>query len=53
MADSPELVAAKRLPDVAKSDGFAFERIAPGEDGPSRGVRETPQWRDEIYLTGF
>jgi hypothetical protein len=42
MADSPELVAAKRLLDVAKNDGFAFERIAPGEDGPLRGVRETP-----------
>jgi hypothetical protein len=53
MADSPELVAAKRLLDVAKNDGFAFERIAPGEDGPLRGVRETPQWRDEIYLAGF
>jgi hypothetical protein len=53
MADSPELVAAKRLLDVAKNDGFAFERIAPGEDGPLRGVRQTPQWRDEIYLAGF
>ncbi len=42
MADSPELMAAKRLLDVAKNDGFAFERIAPGEDGPLRGVRETP-----------
>lgn len=53
MADSPELVAAKRLLDVAKNDGFAFERIAPGEDGPLRGVRETPQWRDVIYLAGL
>ncbi len=53
MADSPELVAAKLLLDVAKNDGFAFERIAPGEDGPLRGVRETPRWRDEIYLAGF
>lgn len=42
MADSPELVAAKRLLDVAKNDGFAVERIAPGADGPLRGVRETP-----------
>lgn len=48
MADSPELVAAKRLLDVAKNDGFAFERIAPGEDGPLRGVRETPVARRDL-----
>jgi hypothetical protein len=47
------LSAAKRLLDVAKSRGFAFERIAPGPDAPLRGVRETIQWRDEIYLGGF
>ncbi|MGH3769658.1 MAG: hypothetical protein ACRDS0_21560 [Pseudonocardiaceae bacterium] len=53
MADSPELVAAKRLLDVAKNNGFRFERIAPGPDGPLWGVRETPEWVDEIYLGGF
>ena len=52
-ADGPELAAAKRLLDVAKNRGFAFERIAPGPDGPLRGVRETIQFRDEIYLSGF
>lgn len=53
MADSPELAAAKRLLDDAKDQGFHFERVAPGEDGPLQGVRETPEHRDEIYLTGF
>ncbi|MGH3925798.1 MAG: hypothetical protein ACREYC_13465 [Gammaproteobacteria bacterium] len=52
-ADGPDVAAAKRLLDLAKSRGFAFERIAPGLDGPLRGVREIPQWRDEIYLAGF
>jgi hypothetical protein len=37
MADSPELAAAKRLLDEAKDQGFRFERLAPGEDGPLRG----------------
>ncbi|MGH8967759.1 MAG: hypothetical protein ACRDXB_20890 [Actinomycetes bacterium] len=52
-ADGPDVAAAKRLQDLATTRGFAFERIAPGPDGPLRGVRETPQWRDEIYLSGF
>jgi hypothetical protein len=52
-SDGPDLAAAKRLLDLAKSQGFAFKRIAPGEDGPLRGVRETLQWHDEIYLSGF
>jgi hypothetical protein len=51
-SDNPELAAAKRLLDIAKSRGFAFERIAPGKDGPLRGVRETLQFRDEVYLGG-
>ncbi len=42
-----------RLLDIAKDRGFTFERIAPGEDGPLRGVRETVEWQDEIYLGGF
>jgi hypothetical protein len=53
MIDSPDVVAAKRLLDEAKDRGFAFVRIAPGEDGPVRGVRESAGWRDEIYLGGF
>ncbi len=53
MVDSPELAAAKRLLDDAKDSGFAFERIAPGPDGPLRGVRQTVDWLDEIVLTGF
>ncbi len=52
-ADGPDVAAAKRLLDVAMNRGFAFERIAPGPDGPLRGVRETVRWRDEIYLGGF
>ncbi len=51
--DSPDVAAAKRLLDLAKEQGFAFQRIAPGEDGPLLGVRETVQWRDEILLSGF
>jgi hypothetical protein len=53
MADSPDLVAAKQLLDDAKNRGFRFERVAPGEDGPLRGMRETAGYYDEIYLTGF
>jgi hypothetical protein len=53
MADSPQLAAAKRLLDLAKGQGFAFQRVAPGPDGPLFGRRETPEHRDEIYLAGF
>ena len=53
MADGPEVVAAKRLLDLAKDQGFAFQRIAPGEDGPLFARRETLKYRDEIYLGGF
>ena len=53
MADSPELAAAKRLLDAAKDRGFTFERIALGEDAPVRGVRESLDWRDEIYIGGL
>lgn len=47
MVDSPEVAAAKRLLDVAKDAGFTFQRIAPGEDGPLRGVRQSVEWVDE------
>ena len=52
-AESPDLTAAKRLLDAAKSTGFSFWRVAPGPDAPQWGVRETPQWRDTNYLTRF
>jgi hypothetical protein len=38
MVDSPELAAAKRLLGAAKDQGFTFQRIAPGPDGPLRGI---------------
>jgi hypothetical protein len=53
MNDSPDLVAAMRLLDAARDVGFAFQRIAPGKDGPLRGIRESVEWQDEIYLGGF
>lgn len=53
MADSPDVTAAKRLLDLAKDRGFAFARIAPGDDGPLQGVRETVNWLDDVYLGGF
>jgi hypothetical protein len=53
MTDSPDLTAAKRLLDAAKEAGFAFQRIAPGEDAPLLGVRQGPQWLDEIHLGGL
>ena len=52
-ADSPDLAAAKRLLDVAKSQGFVFQRIAPGPDGPLHGVRETTAYVETCYLGGF
>jgi hypothetical protein len=51
--DSPDLAAAKRLLDAAKDQGFRFRRIAPGPDRPLLGVRETPEFLDELYLAGF
>ncbi|MBV8995595.1 MAG: hypothetical protein JO287_18285 [Pseudonocardiales bacterium] len=51
--DGPDLAAAKRLLDLAKDRGFNFQRVAPGEDGPLLGHRQTANWQDEIYLAGF
>src|SRR5205085_10540691 len=51
--DDPDVAAAKRLLDAAKRVGFAFQRVAPGEDGPLFGVRETIIYRDTCYLGGF
>jgi hypothetical protein len=52
-ADSAELAAAKRLLNLAKSQGFTFQRLAPGPDGPLFAWRETTEYRDEMYLGGF
>jgi hypothetical protein len=52
-ADGPQLRAAKRLLDLAKRQGFVFQRVASGEDGPLFACRETVEHRDEIYLGGF
>lgn len=53
MADSPDVVIARRLLDHAKAHGFHFRRLAPGADGPLWGVRETGQWRDTVFIGGF
>lgn len=53
VTDSPELAAAKQLLDLARDQGFVFQRVAPGEDGPLLGVRESLEHRDQIYLGGF
>jgi hypothetical protein len=53
MSDSPELAAAKLLLDLAKQQGFTFQRIAPGEDGPLLGVRDSPDYHDQIYISDF
>lgn len=37
---SPDLATAMRLMDAAKNQGFRFERVSPGPDGPLRAVRE-------------
>jgi hypothetical protein len=51
--DSPDLLAAKPLLDLAKDHGFSFQRVVPGEDGPLLDRRQTLAWIDEIYLAGF
>jgi hypothetical protein len=53
VAEGPELRAAKRLLDLVKNQGFAFQRVAPGPDGPLFARRDTPDHHDEIYLGGF
>lgn len=53
MGDSADVVTGKRLLDIAKHQGFHFQRVAPGPDAPLWGVRESDGWRDTIYLGGF
>ena len=53
MSESPDLATALKLVDIAKARGFSFERTGPGEDAPVIGVRESPEWIEEIVLAGF
>jgi hypothetical protein len=47
-------MAAKQLLDLAKSQGFAFQRVAPGPRwAPVLGRWEGIEYRDKIYLSGF
>lgn len=47
------LTAAMQLLDAAKLQGFTFQRVATGDDGPLLGVRESLDYRDTIYIGGF
>lgn len=51
--ESPDVVTGYRLIDTAKRCGFQFQRLAPGPDGPLWGVRDTEDWYDTLYLSGF
>ncbi|MGH3823038.1 MAG: hypothetical protein ACRDRA_09430 [Pseudonocardiaceae bacterium] len=51
--ESPDLVLAKRLLDLAKLSGFEFERAASGEDAPLVGHRVSNRWVDLIHIEGF
>ena len=53
VADSPDVVTAKRLLDQLKVHGFQFQRIAPGEDGPLVGTRITNDYLVLIHIEGF
>ncbi|MGH3928967.1 MAG: hypothetical protein ACRDTF_03205 [Pseudonocardiaceae bacterium] len=51
--ESPDLVIAMRLLDLAKLRGFEFRRVANGPDGALLGTRHTGDWTDTLYLDGF
>ena len=44
--DSPDLLAVKRLLDLAKDHGISFQRVVSGKDGPLLGRRQTVAWID-------
>jgi hypothetical protein len=46
-------LAAKRLLDLPKQQGFGFERVGLSQDAPLRGKRETLEWIDDIVVVGF
>ena len=52
-AESADIVIAKRLLDQAKLQGFQFQRVAEGPDGPLLGIRHTGDCTDTLYLGGF
>jgi hypothetical protein len=52
VADGPELTAANGCWTSLKVKA-AFQRVAPGPDGPLFARRETTEYCDEIYLGGF
>jgi hypothetical protein len=51
--EPPDVVIAQRLLDQLKLQGFQFQRIAPGEDGPLMGSRVTGSCADLIHIEGF
>lgn len=53
MSECVQLRAAMRLVDLAKEQGFAFERRGFSEDAPLREKRETAEWIDEVVVAGF
>ena len=48
-----DVVTAQRLLDQLKLQGFQFQRIAPGEDGPLMGSRVADGCVDLIHIEGF
>ena len=39
--------------DHTKANGFQFQRVAEGPDGPLLGIRQTGDWIDTLFLDGF
>lgn len=53
VAETPDLVIARRLLDHAKARGFQFRRVAEGPDGALLGIRHFGDWTDTVYVGGF
>lgn len=45
--------AAHHRPSRYRSPRWHALRVAAGPDGPLRGVRQSPEFLDELYLAGF